>query len=565
MTPIPLIELGPDSWPAEHIIAWDSSGAVTWSDWLGRVASTAAMPQLESGARWALFDTDSVGFSVGLFALWTRGCIPVVPPSNAAAVIHLLEPCVAGFVGEFAHGSALAVPGTAVHDAPTLRVPADRRLVSFTSGSTDEPKEVVRHVGQLDTEVAALEALWGERLGNAHMLASVSHQHFYGLLFKIVWSIACGRQFFARQLVEPNSLRALTEQTPRCAWISSPAMLRRLPAHILDALRADHISAIFSSGSLLPTAAAHRICAALGAPPIEVYGSTETGGVGYRQQWPQDALVAWRPLPNTRVACEADGRLLVQSSHQADAGWHPVGDVGELLDDGRFHLGRRADRIVKVEDKRVSLDAVEHALLGEPDAIDAACTLLHGSRDSIGAVVALSAAGYRRLYDLGRRPFIAALKHSMGQKVEPIASPRRYRFVDELPRNAQDKLTRASIDALFDAPDDMQVPPATVESRTTSSVRLHIVVDEHLACFGGHFPGSPVLPGAIQLLWAARFAADHLDCPEGWRGMEAVKFSRVIPPGNRIAIELTFNPDSNKLSFRYLRDGTVCSSGRLVR
>ncbi|MCO6705214.1 AMP-dependent synthetase, partial [Streptomyces sp. CHB9.2] len=67
-----------------------------------------------------------------------------------------------------------------------------------TSGSSGEPKLIAKQLFQLANEVAALECLWGASLGAATVLGSVSTQHIYGLLFRVLWPLCAGRPF-ARQ------------------------------------------------------------------------------------------------------------------------------------------------------------------------------------------------------------------------------------------------------------------------------------------------------------------------------------------------------------------------------
>ncbi|MCV6071529.1 AMP-binding protein, partial [Escherichia coli] len=62
--------------------------------------------------------------------------------------------------------------------------------------------------------------------------------------------------------------------------VSSPALLKRLnEEHNPVAIRC-----VFSSGGPLPNQAAQHSHLLFGSLPIEVFGSTETGGIAYRQQ-----------------------------------------------------------------------------------------------------------------------------------------------------------------------------------------------------------------------------------------------------------------------------------------
>lgn len=74
------------------------------------------------------------------------------------------------------------------------------QLVLFTSGSTGKPERIVKKVRQLDAEVHALQAAFGDTVAadSLQVLATVSHQHIYGLLFRVLWPLSAGRAIGTR-------------------------------------------------------------------------------------------------------------------------------------------------------------------------------------------------------------------------------------------------------------------------------------------------------------------------------------------------------------------------------
>lgn len=92
---------------------------------------------------------------------------------------------------------------------------------------------------------------------------------------------------------------------------------------------------------------------------------------------------------------------------------------------------------------------------------------------------------------------------------------------------------------------------------------LRLRLPPELAHFAGHFPATPVLPGVLQVQWALALAAPRLGIALRCREMEALKFQRLLHPGEEVELELRLDAARGKLHFAYRVDGAYCSSGRL--
>lgn len=93
---------------------------------------------------------------------------------------------------------------------------------------------------------------------------------------------------------------------------------------------------------------------------------------------------------------------------------------------------------------------------------------------------------------------------------------------------------------------------------------LELYVPPDLIYFPGHFPEAPVLPGVVQVAWALALAAQRLGTPPRCRVMEALKFQRLLRPGDRVELVLRHDKARNKLHFSYRHGDTAYSSGRLA-
>jgi acyl-CoA synthetase (AMP-forming)/AMP-acid ligase II/3-hydroxymyristoyl/3-hydroxydecanoyl-(acyl carrier protein) dehydratase len=323
----------------------------------------------------------------------------------------------------------------------------------------------------------------------------------------------------------------------------------------------------FSSGGPLPPEVAAAYNRSLAEPVVEVYGSTETGGIGWRSVLSAGAPPPWLPLPGVRLAIDPeDGVLMVASPFLPAPGWHRTGDGAELLPDGRFELRGRVDRIVKIEERRISLTEVEQRL-GECREVATVRVLPlaagAGGRPGLGAVVVPSLAGWQRLRTEGKEALRRALLEPLRGHLESAALPRRWRFVRRLPESAQGKTSTAALTALFDAPQDAGQPRLLARSEHENEARLSLHLPDGLRCFDGHFDGMPILAGVVQLDWVIRFANERFALPPLVERIEALKFFEVIPAGAKVELELSCDAATGRLQFSYTSRERLCSSGRI--
>lgn len=88
-------------------------------------------------------------------------------------------------------------------------------------------------------------------------------------------------------------------------------------------------------------------------------------------------------------------------------------------------------------------------------------------------------------------------------------------------------------------------------------------VDEALSWFEGHFPGCPILPGVVQIHWAASLFLQEYGDSLAFQGMEAVKFRQLLLPGREVTLEMEYDVARRRLAFRYLVEKSLSSSGRI--
>jgi acyl-CoA synthetase (AMP-forming)/AMP-acid ligase II len=546
---------------AVRAVAWRGRAAISELEFRTRVRCwMSACQRLRDGAV-ALHHRDGVEFASALLGAWQCGRTVYLSADDLPATRRRLAPHIAAFMGEWTDEPAAVVAAAMGASEPFTRLDANfPGLVVFTSGSTGDAQAIPKRLAQLAEEVETLERTFGEEIGDAEIVATVSHQHIYGLLYKILWPLATGRSFLAGTISYPEELvDALVGR--RCALITSPALLRRLPEDMDWSGARAGVRAIFSSGGPLPAAAAQVTERFLGKTPIEVLGSSETGGIATRRQR-AGADVQWTALPGVEVRVDG-GHLAVRSAHLPDDAWFTTADLAELAADGTFRLGGRADRIAKIEGKRVSLDGVECALAASPWVYEARVFALDSPREQLAAVIALSDDGAAALAREGKAGLSQAFRALLADGTERVAIPRRWRFVRELPVDPQGKTTTAALAELL-AETAPSLPEASLTKRTASEVQLELHIPADLVYFDGHFEGAPILPGVAQIQWAILFARAQFDIALGFKRLEAVKFNRPIRPGEVVRLSLQWRATLWSLAFAFDSDAGRHASGRII-
>lgn len=430
-----------------------TGGPVTASQLRDQALVLAAALHARPEQRWALWLENTGEFLVGFMALVLAGktvCLPGnMQPATAASLSCHFDALISRTAFADLTCTVVTPPQLAAAGAPAIdpQQEGNIELVLFTSGSTGEPKAIRKSLDLLERELQVLQQFAGEQLGQQPVLSTVSHQHIYGLLHLVLWPWLRRAPIVDGVFQYPEEMLASAVQFAPVTLLSSPTHLKRLPENPQFVQHHSAISQVISSAGLLDGEAAKSFCQCTGYAPLEILGSTETGAVAWRRQ---DQSTHWQPLPTVVCAVDANsGCLAVHSAHLGEDTPFVMGDRIGLHADGRFELLGRADRLLKVEGKRVSASEMERRLAAHPWVTAAVVTLLQGRREEVAAAVVLNTAGQAALASSGKLAVNQALRDDLLQAFERPVLPRRWRYPAELPTNAQGKVVMADISALF--------------------------------------------------------------------------------------------------------------------
>lgn len=440
---------------SEQTVCFTANTAVTQSTILARVGALSTELSGSPHQYWVLASDTTVNFLCGFLALLVAGKEILLPPNNLPGTINET------LVGAQALLTDLDIDTPLDKVVLTdIQVDGSQKLIELdvnnlyvqlcTSGSTGEPRQIRKSLATLEKELQSLESLWGNTVNGKIFISTVSHQHIYGLLFRVLWPLLSGRVFIDENVEYPEQIESFSNRYGELVLVSSPAYLKRM-SDVLDPNCVSRtLNTIYSSGGPLAHETAVNYAERFNVTPMEVLGSTETGGIAYRQQLAgQDVL--WQRFAEVEIRRqEKSGALAIRSPFCFTQDWYEMGDAVELIDDSRFRLLGRVDRIVKLEEKRISLDRMESVLTQNSLIEQVKVVVLEGYRTILGAVCVLTEAGREKLAQSDRREFSNQLREYLADYFDRVTLPRKWRYIADFPYNAQGKITQADLVRLFE-------------------------------------------------------------------------------------------------------------------
>ena len=454
-----------------------------------------------------------------------------------------------------------------------------------TSGSSGKSKMIEKTLAQMikESEYLADELNFSEQ---NTFFSSVSHRHMFGLTFKVFLPLVLGARVIADELNYPEAILGL--DLVNHVFIASPVLLRTL-AQSPAASALKGLSGIVSAGSPLKKELRSELGQICDARIIEIYGSTETGIVA------KDCGDGLRLFGAVNAGLDDRGALNVSSP------WCEFFQTNDAasIDEGRLALQGRIDRIVKLNDKRVSLESIEAKLLESGLLADCYCAP-HPKFKRIAALLQLNGEGLKKFRKIGKKGVAAELKELL--KLEFKNSVRYFKIVEKMPRNQQGKFEKSEFEnTLFASPKpvwsggrvneageicggqiygsgqnlasgqncgavDASVVCAKFEGggerleNLVQKYEFSAIMHAGLEIFESHFPNLPLLPGFMQLDYVFELASGVGIDVSGASTVENLKFIKFVRPGD--ALRVCFEKRGGKLYFELFCNGEKCSTGR---
>lgn len=325
--------------------------------------------------------------------------------------------------------------------------------IMYTSGTTGNPKGV-RQTLENHMTSALGAALTSGILPDDKWLCMVPLFHISGfsmIMRSLVYgsTIELHERFDAEQAVEAIYSRGITHFS----------VVTTMLGHVLDVIEKDNRSipsafrVLLAGGGPVPEtyllrAQSHQL------PVLQTYGMTETSSQTCTLM-PEDALhklgSVGKPLffADVRIDGDKEGEIWVRGAHVTpgyigafedhnpltEDGWLRTGDIGRMDEEGYLYvLDRRSDLIVS-GGENVYPAEIEQVLLSHPDVKDVGVV---GKKDEKWGQVPIA-------FVVMNPSDEGALRDLSSELLARFKQPVSYHFVDQLPRNASNKLVRREL------------------------------------------------------------------------------------------------------------------------
>ena len=400
----------------------------------------------------------------------------------------------------------------------------------YTGGTTSEKKCVIKtrenfiNEGQDIYEALKLE-------DGLEFITTTTYEHVFGVSFHLMLPMSRGYIINLDRINYPEDLTV-----ENAVLITTPAFLEAMRKY--KAVPPVSPRIIITAGAKLENET-FKYAQSISKRVIDVYGSTETGVIAYRENMRKMQLFKGIEILET----SADGTTI--STKYSEQEIQKIGDSIKQSGNKIEFLGR-SDRILKINDKRISADELEDKIKKSELIKDCYCF----ERSGRLAVLAV-------LTDKGVKFAVKKGKPELTKNIGTHA--KWWKFIDEIPKTKTGKIDKKTINQIFNM--NLSMPLVVSRNCTKDYAEIQLCFLRSSNFFQGHFKSFPILPGVVQLFYANMFAKNvfKTDCRCGQ--IRKIKFANIIRPDK--ILNLVLQKTASGVNFKYEDSSAVYSSGIL--
>jgi malonyl-CoA/methylmalonyl-CoA synthetase len=354
----------------------------------------------------------------------------------------------------------------------------DDALIIYTSGTTSKPKGVLTTHRILEAQVTTLVESW-EWTSEDSILNVLPLHHVHGLVNALLCPLFVGAEIHILTKFDAPRVLQLLSSGQINVFMAVPTIYSKLISAYELATKDEKLKMsaqlksfrlMVSGSAALPVSVLEKWKTISGHFLLERYGMTEIGmAISNPYRGERKAGFVGLPLPGVQVRLfdndcgkvaenEEAGEIQIKSpavfksywkKHAATAetftkdGWFKTGDLAVCIDGYYKILGRLSSDIIKSGGYKLSAIEIEECLREHPSLADVAVLAIPDEiwGETVVAVVVLK----------DKESIIDAksINEWLSDKLPVYKIPKKYRFVDELPRNAMGKIVKNSLKELF--------------------------------------------------------------------------------------------------------------------
>lgn len=269
-------------------------------------------------------------------------------------------------------------PFDSINPVPTIFDEKDFSMMYFTSGSTGESVGALKTKQHLLEEIKVLTKLFS-RKKIKRVVVTVPFIHIYGTLFGLLYPFLNGLDIILKEHFLPHDLLHLIDE--HSLVVTTPLYIKAL--NKIGEHKDLSSSTFVSSTGPLDAQSAVTFAHKFNTDVIQIFGSTETGGIAYKTN--DETL--WTPLQSVQVSTNEQSELQIASPFVSDElyenGFKSINGVVQSFDyvelnaHNQFKLIGRSSQILKIAGKRYSTIQIEHILEAQEDIAKALVFVEH--------------------------------------------------------------------------------------------------------------------------------------------------------------------------------------------
>lgn len=454
----------------------------TWSELRERamrIASTLGAP----GTRIAIASENRPEIVELMFATWAAECavVPINYKLHPREMVQIIDD--AGVSQVFA-SPTIGTELTSVTDVPvetvdsqaysarTISTPADRPRITdpstlawlfYTSGTTGRSKGAMLSHRNLMAMTVSHLADFDSPDQNCSLVHGAPMSHGSGLYIP-PYVLRAARQVIPDSAAfEPDEFLDLCERHPGCSAFLAPTMVQRLVQ--TGRARPQNLRTIVYGGGPMYVDSLKKAMAAFGPIFVQLYGQGEApmtitglrradhidagdavlGSVGYARSGVDVAVLRDDDTPASageigEIVCRGD---VVMAGYWNDPeataktlqdGWLRTGDMGSFDERGFLTLRDRSKDVVISGGSNIYPREVEEILLEHPGVDEAG--VVGAPDEEWGEVVVAFIVGSASPADLDAH---------LLERIARFKRPKRYEYIDELPKNSYGKVLKRAL------------------------------------------------------------------------------------------------------------------------